>query len=811
MPKSMVIVESPAKAKTIGKYLGKDFSVKACAGHIKDLPKKDLGVDIEHGFQPTYMVIPGKEKILRELKKEAGKVRDIYLAADPDREGEAICFHLGEELNGSRGHVIHRVLFNEITKKAIEEAFEHPTQIDSRKVEAQQARRILDRLVGYQLSPLLWEKVRKGLSAGRVQTVAVRLIVDREVEIRNFKPEEYWNFIARLKAQEPPPFEAKAVRYQGKKFKISNQQQADQLLAELQKAEFVVSAVNQKERRRNPVPPFITSKLQQDASRQLGFSVKKTMTLAQRLYEGVELGKQGSVGLITYMRTDSTRISPSALDETRSFIGTKYGADYLPAKAQVYRSKKGAQDAHEAIRPTDVELEPSKVKPYLERDAFRLYDLIWKRMVASQMTPALFDQTEIEIEAGPADFKAVGSILKFDGFLKVYQEGRDTDQADDSESEEGDDGRLLPKVEKGEKLTVDDLLREQKFTQPPPRYTEATLVKALEEKGIGRPSTYQQILSVIMTRDYVQKVDKRFQPTEIGEMVVGLLVSHFQELFDYDYTAKLEEDLDQIEDGKEDWIQALNEFYQGFEKKLKQAKSEMRNVKKEEIPTNETCEKCGSGMVIRFGRFGQFLACSNFPDCKNTRELVKEGSLAKQLQSSEKPQETCDKCGREMVAKKGRYGEFLACSGYPDCKNTKKLVQKGGEVQVHQEKPLDEKCPRCGSNLVQKHGRFGEFVACGNYPDCRYIKTEGTGVTCPTCGQGELVKRKSRRGKVFYGCERYPDCDFVLWNKPLQKNCPKCDMPFLVEKTTKREGTVCFCHNPDCDYQEAVEEVSANG
>jgi len=809
MAKSMVIVESPAKARTIGKYLGKDFFVRASAGHVKDLPKKDLGVDIQRNFQPTYKVISGKEKILKDLKKDAEKVTAIYLAADPDREGEAICFHLAEELNGTGKRAIHRVLFNEITKNAVLKAFENPTTIDQNKVEAQQARRILDRLVGYQVSPLLWKKVRKGLSAGRVQTVALRMIVDREKEIRAFKPEEYWNFSARLRAENPPPFEARAVRRDGKKFKIPNQEQANELLAELKKSDFIVQDVKRKERKRNPLPPFITSKLQQDAARQLNFSVKKTMTIAQRLYEGIELGDEGSVGLITYMRTDSTRISSSAVGEVRKFIGSTYGADFLPDKPNLYRSKKGAQDAHEAIRPTSVMRQPADVKAYLNRDEFRLYDLIWKRFVASQMAPAVFDQTEIEIEAGRTLFKAVGSILKFEGFLKVYQEGNDTDDPV-AESEAGDEGRVLPDVSVGEKLKVEELMHEQKFTQPPPRYNEASLVKALEEKGIGRPSTYQSILSVITQREYVSKENGRFVPSELGEVVTELLVNHFGELFNYDYTARLEEELDEIEEGKEDWVKALKDFYAEFKERLDTAQDEMKNLKEEEIPTDEICEKCGSKMVIRWGRFGRFMACSNYPECRNTKEIAREGSVADELESGEQPKEICSKCGRPMVVKKGRYGEFLACSGYPECKNTKKIVRDPeGEVKVHEEKTLDEKCPQCGTNLVQKHGRFGEFIACGNYPECRYIKPNLTGVRCPKCEKGELVERKSRRGKVFYGCERYPDCDYVMWNKPLPRQCPSCGAPFLVEKYTKREGTVIVCENRDCDFREVPEAAEA--
>jgi len=587
MPKAMVIVESPAKARTIEKYLGKNYKVCASVGHIKDLPKKTLGVDIKDDFRPTYEIISGKAKIVHDLKKEAAKATEIYLATDPDREGEAICQHLAEELNGGADHKVYRVQFNEITKSAILRAFENPSTIDQNKVSAQQARRILDRLVGYKVSPLLWQKVRRGLSAGRVQTVALRMIVEREQEVRAFVSEEYWRFTAHLKAKNPPSFEAGAVKHKGKKFKISNQEEADQLMKELRSADFVVSEVKKKKRKRNPVPPFITSKLQQEASRKLSFSVKKCMVVAQRLYEGVELGDKESVGLITYMRSDSTRVADSALTELREYVQTTYGKDYLPPKPVVYKSKKGAQDAHEAIRPTSVFREPDKLKTFLGRDEYRLYELIWRRFVASQMTPAQFDQTEIEIDANETLFKAVGTVMKFDGFMKLYREGRD-----DAPPE--DDKKPLPEVEKGEKLQVEEIVPEQKFTQPPPRYTEATLVKALEEKGIGRPSTYAQILSVITSRDYVNKEERRFVPTETGEVVTELLVLHFGGIFAYDYTAKLEQGLDEIESGKEDWVHTLKEFYKGFSKELQQARKNMKNLKKEETPAGVKCEKCGA-------------------------------------------------------------------------------------------------------------------------------------------------------------------------------------------------------------------------
>ena len=803
MAKSMVIVESPAKARTIGRYLGRNFVVRACAGHIKDLPKKKLGVDIEDNFRPTYEIIAGKEKIIKDLRKIANKSDMIYLAADPDREGEAICQHLAEELAPENGNV-RRVLFNEITQNAIHAAFDHPGEINQSKVAAQQARRILDRLVGYQISPLLWKKVRRGLSAGRVQSVALRLIVDRELEIRAFVNEEYWNFGAELAGPIPPTFEAKAVKLDGKKFKISNQSESDQLLADLKKGMFSVTEVRKRARKRNPVPPFVTSKLQQEASRKLRFTVKKTMAIAQRLYEGKELGDRERVGLITYMRTDSSRVGGEALAEVRSFIESQFGKPYLPAKSRSYRSGKGAQDAHEAIRPTSAQRRPEELKQCLDRDEFRLYDLIWKRFVASQMNPAVFDQTEIDIEAPRTLFRSVGSILRFDGFLKVYQEARAA-----SEGEDNDQGRLLPPIEKGADLEVRKITPEQKFTQPPTRYSEATLVKALEEKGIGRPSTYSSIITVIQDREYVEKNDdRRFEPTETGEVVSGLLVQNFQDIFDYDYTARLERDLDEIENGK-DWVAALHGFYGDFSRELAQAQEEMTNLKKEETPAGIDCEKCGSPMVIKWGRFGRFIACKNFPECRNTKQLQKPETDENKSTVEAEEIDPCEKCGQPMARKKGRFGEFLACTGYPECKNTRRLVKVNGQEAVVKDELLKEKCPECGAQMAKKQGRFGPFVACSNYPDCRHIKQDKTGVDCPDCKKGDIVAKKSRRGKLFYSCNRYPKCKFVLWKKPLPESCPQCENPYLLLQITKKSGTSHICNNPECDYKKQIEPPDA--
>ena len=792
MAKSMVVVESPAKARTIERYLGRNYVVKACSGHIKDLPSQGLNVDVDQDFKATYKVLPGREKIVRDLRKLARKSDTIYLAADPDREGEAICQHLAEELRKSKDQPVRRVLFNEITRQAVLGAFERAGEIDSDKVAAQQARRILDRLVGYKVSPLLWKNVRRGLSAGRVQSPALRLIVDREKERNAFVTEEYWNFSARLQAGKPPAFAARAVKLDGKKFKIPNQEEAERLLADLKGGDFVVSSVQTKERRRRPAAPFITSTLQQEASRRLGFSVSRTMKAAQSLYEG---------GLITYMRTDSTRLSQQAVGEVRQFIEESYGKPYLPSKAVLFQKKKGAQDAHEAIRPTAAFKTPDSVKKLGQSSEFRLYKLIWKRFVACQMQPALFDRTEIEIEAPRTQFKVAGDVLKFDGFLRVEQVMEAKKPEGGSEAaEEG----LLPRVKAGEVLSVLEILHEQKFTQPPPRYSEATLVKALEEKGIGRPSTYQDILRKI-EREYVEKKERKLVPTEIGMVVSEMLVSHFEDLFDYDYTARLEQELDNIEKGDRDWVDALRAFYKGFSTELAEASESMKNLKREEIPAGIDCEKCNSPMVVKWGRFGRFIACSNYPECKNTREVPGEETDT----GPALDEQVCDKCGKPMVKKRGRYGEFLACSGYPECKNTRRIVQVGDHVEVKADKELDENCPKCGKHLVAKQGRFGEFVACSGYPECRYIRRKSTGVTCSKCGKGEMIQRKSKRGRVFYSCDQYPNCKNLLWQKPVPEACPQCDSPFLLERQTKREGLIRVCADKECDYKRVLDQTAA--
>jgi DNA topoisomerase-1 len=802
MSKSLVIVESPAKAKTIGKYLGKQFVVKASLGHVKDLPKKDLSVDVDNEFKPVYEVIEGKKKLIGELKTAAKGVDNVYLAADPDREGEAICFHLQEELETKNGPKFFRVMFNEITKNAIQKAFEKPLQVDLHRVDAQQARRILDRLVGYKISPLLWDKVRRGLSAGRVQTVALRLIVDREREIRAFKKQEYWTIDVHLAAKKPPQLTAHLFKKNGENVEIPNQAAADAIVGTLDGASYVVKSVTNKEKRRNPVPPFITSTLQQEAARKLRFSVKRTMMLAQKLYEGVELGAdEGAVGLISYMRTDSPRVSDDALEEVRGLITERWGADYRPAAPNLYKGKKDAQDAHEAIRPTSSLRTPEVVAPFLAEDEAKLYKIIWNRFVASQMTPAVFDQTTIDVDVQGKDgaaymFRATGSVPKFDGFLKVYEEGKDQKDEDDEELKS-----KLPVVTAGETLKFKSIEPEQHFTEPPPRFTEATLVKELESDGVGRPSTYASILSTIQEREYVNKEGGKFIPTELGMVVTDLLLESFSDLFEVSYTARMEEELDEIEEGKLDWRLAMSEFYERFTKDLDHAERNMTNIKRMERPTDLICDKCGKPMVIKWGRHGSFIACTGYPECTNTRELTVDLPDIDKADLTEQDEKTyCDNCGREMVLKKGRFGQFLACSGYPDCKTTKQL----GEAQKPKDVPLDEKCPNCGSQMVKKFGRFGEFVACSNYPKCKFVKQKTIGVKCPNCNEGEVVERRSKRGKTFYGCNRYPDCDFVAWGKPIPEKCPDCGGSYLIEKYLKA-GPVAQCPNNECKFKKPLE------
>lgn len=765
MAKSLIIVESPAKARTITKYVGRGYSVVASVGHVKDLPASKFGVDVDHDFEPKYVVIRGKAKVLADIKKKAKDADKIFLGPDPDREGEAIAWHIAEELNGKPGRV-RRVLFNEITSAAVRRALQSPGDIDMNKVNAQQARRVLDRIVGYKLSPLLWEKVRRGLSAGRVQSVAVRLICEREQEREAFEPQEYWTITARLEGEHPPPFDAKLQEIQGREASISNGEEARQIVEAIQGAAFTISSIERKDKRRNPLPPFITSRLQQDAARKLRFTPKKTMAVAQQLYEGVDVGAEGPVGLITYMRTDSTRIAAEAQEEARGFIRDRYGDAYVPETPNVFKTQKAAQEAHEAIRPTSVARDPEQVRQYLERDQYLLYKLIWTRYLASQMTPAVLDVTRVNIEANGYVFRATGTVVKFQGHTIVYTEGRDAAEGaagrgpQGAQSADDEESRHLPPLEEGQSLhLVEDgerpgLESKQHFTQPPPRYNEALLVKELEEKGIGRPSTYAAIISTIQDRRYVEKQDNRFKPTELGVMVNERLVQHFPDVFAVEFTARMEEDLDEIEEGEKDWIETVREFYTPFVKDLGEAEEKMEQLKGKEEPTDIPCEKCGKTMVIKWGRHGHFLACSGYPDCKNTKEFTRaeDGDIRIVEKAEETTDETCEKCGSPMVVKSGRFGRFLACSSYPSCKSTKPLT-------------LGVKCPR------------------------------------PDCG-GDLVQKRTKKGRFFYSCSRYPQCDYALWDRPINRACPKCGAPFLVEKVSKRTGTTIQCREESCGYQE---------
>ena len=756
MPKSLVVVESPAKAKTINKFLGQNYIVRSSVGHIRDLPAKKLAVDVQNGFTPEYVTIQGKAKVIEEIQAEAKKTEAIYLAADPDREGEAICWHIAETLKNVK-KPIYRVTYNEITASAILAAMENPGQIDQHLVDSQQARRVLDRLVGYQISPILWRNVKPGLSAGRVQSVAVRLICEREAEIEAFIPQEYWTITANLIGKKPQPFDAKLLQIGSEKGSIStygfpiDEARAEAIVEDAKTKPFIVKDIKRQERKRRPVPPFITSTLQQEAARKLRFTAKRTMSVAQKLYEGLNIGATGAVGLITYMRTDSTRIADEALREARGYIKKNYGTDYLPKSAVRYRSKGGAQDAHEAIRPTLVERTPQSLKPYLSPEQHRLYDLIWKRFVASQMNPAILDVTTIDISAEQYLFRATGSILKFDGFMRLYLEGSDDSNTESNRNDETD--VILPMLEIGERLNLRKLTHKQHYTQPPPRYTEATLVKALEEKGIGRPSTYAAIISTIQGREYVVKEKGRFQPTDIGKLVNQLLIKGFPEILDTQFTAKMEDQLDKIAEGKSDWVAVLSAFYEPFTHALEAAPDVMYEARKEmEEESDEVCEKCNGKMIIKWGRYGRFLGCSNYPECSNIKRLTEEDAPPPEEEPTD---ETCDKCSSPMVIKTSRAGgKFLACTGYPKCKNAKPI---------------------------------------------------NIGVDCPEAGCGGYIgERRSKRGKVFYGCSNYPKCNFVSWDKPVNRECPECQTPFLVERTTKTKGRYLTCNDKACGYTEPL-------
>ncbi len=778
----LVVVESPAKAKTINKILGKDYEVFASVGHIKDLPEDELGVDVENNFKPKYIIIPGKEKIVKELKKHAKGKKAVFLATDPDREGEAIAWHIAEEIkNGSSSKPpeIYRVTFHEITEKAVKEAFQNPGSLDINKVEAQQARRILDRLVGYSLSPLLWKKVKRGLSAGRVQSVALRLIVEREREIESFQKEEYWTIEGVFLTEDNKErLTARLYKYRERlvverdkdgrtDFLLRDEASARSLVEELKAKTYLLSEEERKKKKRNPSPPFITSTLQQEAARKLGFTAKKTMLLAQQLYEGIEFPEEGSVGLITYMRTDSVKVSPEAQQWARKYIEERFGKDYLPSEPPQYKSKKTAQEAHEAIRPTYPDRTPEKVKKYLTKDQFNLYRLIWDRFIASQMAPALLESTTyiIKDREGLSEFRATGTVVKFPGFMALYAE---QPNGENSNSEPLESENQLPDIPKGAILIPEDIKASQHFTQPPPRYTEATLVKTLEEKGIGRPSTYATILSTIQERRYVNKIDGRFVPSELGILVNDLLVEGFPELIDVGFTARMEEELDEIEEGKSKWLKVVKDFYGPFKKDLDLSLKNLQKTRPKDIPTDILCEKCGLPMVIRWGRHGRFIACTGYPKCKNTKPIEeKTGS---------------DNSESQRLPNK-------------DEENT-----KIGEVTVR------EVCEKCGSPMVIKKGRFGRFLACSRYPECKTTKPIPSGIKCPLDG-GDLIERRTKKSRTFWSCSNYPECKFATWYRPVNEACPQCGANFLVIKSQNGKRTL-QCINENCKYTKEITENS---
>lgn len=767
MSKTLVVVESPAKAKTIKKYLGSEYDVRASVGHIKDLPSKAekqaktsrkisagpvLGVDVERDFKPYYEIIPGKEKVIRELREAAAKSSRVLLATDPDREGEAIAFHLSDELSAPSGQIF-RVRFHELTEKTIRESVANPTRLDENKYNAQQTRRILDRIVGYQISPLLWDKVQYGLSAGRVQSVALRLIVDRQYEIETFVPTEFWSIVSRLRSEDPPEFEAKLVEVAGKKAVIPDIVMARELFDKASKADFIVEKVLKKERSRKPSPPFITSTLQQEASKKLRLTSNRTMRIAQQLYEGIELGSEGSVGLITYMRTDSPRISPEFSEMARAYIQKTFGSQYVPKKPNVYQSKKSAQEAHEAIRPTSLDLTPDKVSRYLDKAQRDLYTLIWKRFLASQASAAVFDQTSVSIKCEDLLFRVNGSILKFDGFMKIYEVSQDTEESEDAE-DKNDSDRRLPPMKVGQKLKLEKIVPRQSFTQPPPAFTEASLIKELEEQGIGRPSTYAETVSTIQRRKYVQFKEKKFRPTVLGRIIAGLLVDSFPKLVNPKFTAEMESLLDLIEEGEASWTDTLSGFYKPFQDSLNDAKSSMKSVKREGITSGEMCPECGDKLLIRVGRFGLFLGCNSYPECQYTRKIVEDEEEIKQPVNTDK---LCE-CGAQMVIRESKSGPFLSCARYPECKNSSPL---------------------------------------------------STGLACPKCHQGELIERKTKRKRTFFSCSQYPKCDFSMWLKPLPIDCPNkdCDSNIMQRQLGKKQGAYLQC--PKCG--EKVLETETEG
>jgi DNA topoisomerase-1 len=753
MAKNILVVESPAKSRTLAKFLGKDFDIVSTIGHIVDLPKSKLGVDVDNGFAPDYAVIKGKEKVISELRKAAKKAEKVYLAPDPDREGEAIAWHVANSLKDTKAELL-RITFNEITKSAVKGAIENPRSIDYNLVNAQQARRVLDRLVGYKVSPFLWKTVARNLSAGRVQSVALRLVCEREAEVKAFVSQEYWNIAAILASQAGEKFKAQLFKIDGKtvvkagesgknKTTIASKDDADRILSELKKQKFAVHETKKTSRTRRPVAPFITSTLQQDAARVHGYSPKQTMSIAQKLYEGIEIGKEGPVGLITYMRTDSTRVAAEALTAVRKFIVKEYGEKYQPAKPNFFGKKKSAQDAHEAIRPTYLNLPPEKVKKHLKPHQYKLYVLIWKRFVASQMANAMFDVETVDITAGDYLFRASEQKVAFDGFLKLYHETKEPDENGNGNGNGNDGAEPLPRLTVGEKVDLKKLTPTQSFTKPPARYSEAMLVKRMEADGIGRPSTYASIVSTLKDRKYVELLEKKLEPTELGQAVSKILVEYFPDLFSVAFTANMEQELDLIEEGKDDWVKVIGEFYGPMIKTLDGLKEKESEIKASLTETTDiACEKCSSPMVIKWGRNGRFLACSAWPDCKSTRPLPEE-------EARNRTDEKCEKCGSAMVIKTGRFGRFMACSGYPDCKNTKPI-----KVGV--------KCPKDGCD-------------------------------------GHVVEKQSRGKRIFYGCSKYPKCDYASWDRPVDKPCPVCKHPFMVQKASKAKGEYMRC--PECKHQ----------
>ena len=743
MGKSLVVVESPTKAKTINKILGKDFVVKSCMGHVRDLPPKELGIDIENGFKPRYVTIRGKGKILSELRKSAQGADTIYLATDPDREGEAIAWHVAHAIS-RKDDDVRRILFNAITPKAVRESIEHSAELDLQKVDAQQARRVLDRLVGYEISPLLWKVIHSGLSAGRVQSVAVRLICERDREIEAFEPQEYWSIDAMLGREGGDPFRARLLSKDGEKLEIANEEQSNQIVAELKAQTIAVKEVKKRDQLRRPAPPFTTSTLQQECARRLRFSVKRTMAVAQQLYEGIEVEGE-TRGLITYMRTDSVRVADEAIAEVRQQIDQHYGGEYVPEVPNQYKTKNSAQDAHEAIRPTSVALVPAKVKDLLSQDQARIYELIWKRFVASQMKPLVLSITTVNIEAGSYQLRATGNVIKFPGFTLLYSESKDDDDDDKP-------GSLPNDIAQGEALRLNEILPEQHFTKPPPRFTEASLVKELEAQGIGRPSTYAQIITTILDREYVEKVDNRyFEATERGQTVNALLVDTFPELFNVAFTKDMEDKLDRVEEGDDNWVATVQQFYDSWKDHLATANERRKELKLSlQEESDIICEECGRNMVIKWGRNGRFLACPGYPECKNTKPLEEQGRV--------ETDEVCDQCSSPMVVKTGRYGRFLACSGYPDCKN---------------------------------------------------VKPYFLGIQCPEddCG-GQLVEKQSRKGKIFFGCNNYPSCKFASWDRPVDRKCSHCDAGLLYEKSSRASALTLYCRV--CNTQHESENSDAN-